>query len=68
LLATTLAFLANSVSGQVVPQRTVYFLNAPETIKRPGLVMTQTLRANERARIFWHYKNDTGGGESGFSC
>jgi hypothetical protein len=60
LLATTLAFLANSVSGQTVPQGTVYFLNVPETIKRPGLVMTQTLRANERARIFWHYKNDTG--------
>ena len=60
LLATTLAVFANSVNGQAVPQGTVYFLNVPESINRPGIVMTQTLRPNERARIFWHYKNDTG--------
>ena len=60
LLATTLAYLTSSVSGQAVPQGTVYFLNVPESIKRPGVLMTQMLRGNERARIFWHYKNDTG--------
>jgi hypothetical protein len=60
LLATTLAVFAHSVIGQTVPRGTVYFLNVPESVRRPGIVMNQVLRPSERARIFWHYKNDTG--------
>lgn len=42
------------------PSGTLYFLNEPESVCKPGTVARQPLLRKGRARIFFHFRNCTG--------
>jgi len=59
-LAVLLACFIPVLGYSSTPRGVIYFLNVPETIKKPGVLMSQKINPLERSRIFWHYKNATG--------
>jgi hypothetical protein len=59
LCATMLSVLAAISAGKDNPEGMIYFLNIPETIRKPGIIHEQKILKDGRSRIFWHYKNST---------
>ena len=59
-LALCLFALSACLPGPMAAAGTLYFLNSPERVQRPGLLATISLPPDKLARVFFHYKNATG--------
>ena len=64
IVLTALLFLVSLPCMALVRRDgTLYFLNAPERVTRPGTLAALTLPGRKKARIFFHYVNCTHQGQ-----
>ena len=62
-LAAVLSLKGYAALAQPKTKGTLYFLNDPESIKAAGVLNSFAVRASERTRIFFHYRNATKGAQ-----